>query len=337
MKTKKKAMRSEKVLIFMLIMSGLGTFGIIMIGTIFFRNQVDDIPLVNDKKDRVYESYYALIVDDTTDPFWQSVYAEARDAGREKDIYVELLGDDLEEDYSISEKFEIALASNVGGIMIAPEGEDIEEILNEAAQEGVPVVTLLNDSLKGERKSFVGVNSEEIAKLYWKEIERMDSSVDEVLILIDAQQQMSNKNMMYLSIKETLEAQGLSVEVKSIDRDNAFSAEELIRNIILSPRMMPDLLVCLNMNDTLCAYQAVIDYNKVGEVAIMGYYQSDILLEGISKGIIDATLAIDTKQLASQGIEALYRSETNQVVNAYFTVDVDMINEDKLEGTVWRN
>jgi len=208
MKIRKRVTNSEMALIFMLIISGLGTFIIIMIGTIFLRNEVNDIPLMSDKKERVYESYYALIVDDTTDPFWQSVYAEAREAGKKEDIYVELLGDDLKEDYSISQKFKIALASNVDGIMVAPEGEDIEKILNEAAQEGVPVVTLLNDSLKGERKSFVGVNSGEIAKLYWEEIEKMDRTVEEVLILIDAQQQMSNKNMMYLSIKETLEAQG---------------------------------------------------------------------------------------------------------------------------------
>lgn len=333
MKIKKNATNSEMALIYMLIISGLGTFVIVMIGTIFLRNEVKDIPLVSDTKNRVYQSYYALIVDDTTDPFWQSVYAEAKEAGKQKDIYVELLGEDLKQDYSISEKFKIALASNVDGIMVAPEGEDIENILNEAAQEQVPVVTLLSDSLKGERKSFVGINSGEIAQLYCEEIKRMERTVEKILILIDARQQMSNKNMMYLSIKEALEAQGLSVEVKSINRDNAFSAEESIRNIILSPKMMPDVLICLNMNDTLCAYQAVIDYNKVGGVAIMGYYQSDTLLEGISKGIIDATLDIDTKQLARQGVDALYRSKNNQVVNAYFTVDVDMINSDKLEDT----
>lgn len=322
---------SGKILLLMLLISSAGTFAMIMIGTVFLQNQVEDVTFAKDQKEKTYDFYYALIVKDTSDPFWKSVYEEAKEVGKQHNIYVEFLGEDLLEDYSVIDKFKIALASNVDGIMIMPEGEDIEALLDEAAKKEIPVVTLLNDSIKGERECFIGVNSRDIINLYWQEIENIEIEVNKVLIFMDEEEPVSGINRMYLSLKEVIEAHGIEVEVRPIDRKNAFSAEEKIRNIILSSEMTPDVMICLNMDDTLCAYQAMIDYNEVGKLAIMGYYQSETLLEGISKGIIQSTLAIDTKKMGSQAVEALYQYQTNNWVDRYFSVDVTMINQSNVK------
>lgn len=334
-KMPKKMVNSQKMMTFMLVISTAAVFVIISLGTIILRREVKELPPPGNKSSQVYTAYYALVVEDTKDLFWQNVYKAAKEEGKKQNIFVELVGDDLLKNYSVADKFKIALASKADGIMVAPAGEDMEPLLMEASKEGIPVVTLLDDCLKGERESFVGINSADIASLYVdavKEINReMDddasNEVKKVMILIDAEDQLNSKNLMCLSISEALAAQGLSVEVKPIDRNNAFSAEEIIRDTILSARKVPDILICLSTEDTLCAYQAVIDYNKVGDVAIMGYYQSETLMEGIAKGIIDTTLFIDSEQMGRQGVEALNSFREKQQVNAYFTVGVKIINE----------
>lgn len=327
----KKIVTHKAILFLMLISSSLATFIVISIGTFFFRHYTEDLSSMDKQSLKEYKYYYALIVEETKTAFWQSVYESAKEEGEKNNIYVEYIGEELIKQYGIKDKLKMAIASNVDGIMVVPEGEDIEEELKEAQDLDIPVITLLSDSLEESRTSFIGVEREEISQLYCEEIKAIGTKLDKVMILVDGSQQATSKNMMYLGIQEVLENEGIHVEIKYINRNNAFNAEEIIRNIILSPKMIPDVMICLSMEDTLCAYQSVIDYNKVGEVCIMGYGQSPTLLEGVSKGIIQSLLFIDTNQMGKQGIEALQQYELNKKKGSFFSVGVAMINQDNVE------
>lgn len=60
---------------------------------------------------------------------------------------------------------------------------------------------------------------------------------------------------------------------------------------------LPDIIICLNELSTTCVYQAVVDYNCVGEIAILGYYDTDTILKAIERNVITATISIDTEQM----------------------------------------
>ena len=46
---------------------------------------------------------------------------------------------------------------------------------------------------------------------------------------------------------------------------------------------LPDVLVCMYEVVTECVYQALIDYNQVGNVKVIGFYYSDVILDAIDK------------------------------------------------------
>ena len=50
------------------------------------------------------------------------------------------------------------------------------------------------------------------------------------------------------------------------------------------------MLVCMDEVVTECVYQALVDYNQVGNVDVVGFYYSDVILDGISKGIISSAI-----------------------------------------------
>ena len=89
---------------------------------------------------------------------------------------------------------------------------------------------------------------------------------------------------------------------------------------------LPDIVICLNELDTTCVYQAVLDFNKVGQIHILGYYDSTSILQGIDRGIIDSTIKIDTKELGEYSVEALLDYGTYGFVSQYSTVDIILIN-----------
>lgn len=86
-----------------------------------------------------------------------------------------------------------------------------------------------------------------------------------------------------------------------------------------------DVLICLDELSTTCAYQAVVDFNRVGQIDIIGYYDSEAILRGIERNVIHSTIALDTKELGEYSIEALEEYRETGHVSDYFGVDTDLI------------
>ncbi len=309
---------------------------IVVFEFIFIKIQVTGITEGDSVKGQFYDKHYVLIVDEVEDPFWQSVYAAAKEEGARENIYVECMGQGLAEDYTVNECLEVAIASKVDGILVAPEDEASEVLLKEAMKQGISVVTLLNDSTNGFRNSFVGINSSNLGGVYGQEINRLleEYSLGEkevrIMILMDTNMTSTNQNMIYLGITEALEKKKVKIETKVIDSAYRFGAEENIRNIVLRNNEKPDIVVCLSAVDTLCAYQALVDYNKVGEINLIGYYECKEILEGINKQIIYSTVSVDSLEMGRKGIQALEAYEKNGSVNGYFTVDTRVIDRDNV-------
>ena len=93
---------------------------------------------------------------------------------------------------------------------------------------------------------------------------------------------------------------------------------------------LPDIIICLNEINTTCVYQAVVDYNKVGVINIIGYYDSQTILKAIERNVIYATVSVDAKALGEYCIEAL--TEYNQMghVSNYYSVDTAVIHADNV-------
>ena len=55
-----------------------------------------------------------MITEDSKSDFWQSVYRGAYERGQEENVYVDLLGDHLSQEYSRADLMRIAMSSGCG-------------------------------------------------------------------------------------------------------------------------------------------------------------------------------------------------------------------------------
>ena len=112
-----------------------------------------------------------------------------------------------------------------------------------------------------------------------------------------------------------------------VDESSNFSVEESVRNMFIENRNdLPDIVVCLNEIDTTSVYQTVVEYNNVGLVNILGYYDSVALIKGIERNVIYATISIDAKQMGEYCIDALSEYWEFGNTSQYFVADVSVIN-----------
>ncbi len=319
-----------------------------------------------------FDRYYMLITQDSKSAFWQSVYQGAAERALQDNVYVDWLGNDQFQNYSVEEQMQVAIASDVDGIIVtADESEEMTALIDRAASEGIPVVTLYGDNTQSARCSFVSVGSYNLGKEYGRQAlkivrERLSGSAEarikaeielvladtelvevgtelvemgtpdhpiRVTVLVNAYARGLDQNILFSGIQEAIEQERgetvIDLALQSVDDTNAFSVEESVRDIFMEGNV-PDILICLNELNTTCAYQAVVDYNKVGVVSILGYYVSDTILNAIDRNVIYATMYIDAPQMGRFCIDALQEYHELGNTSQYFTADISLISAENV-------
>ena len=308
---------------------------------------------VNGSSDsRVYDRYYCLIADNYKSDFWQSVYQGALETAKEENGYVDILGSNLPGEYTTEELMQIAIAARPDGIMIAAdESESMTELINKAVAGGIPVVTLYSDNTMSNRLSFVGVGGYSIGRMYGKQVinvirdRRREDFIEaetfeersqvKVVVVASSDTKDTGQNIIIPAMQDAIMEENatdseFSISVMTVDNSNSFSVEESIRDIFMNEEI-PDVIVCLNELSTVCAYQAVVDFNRVGQVNILGYYDSKDILTAIDRGGIYATVSIDAHQLGEYSIKALSDYFNLGNTSEYYLADVTLINKNNVE------
>ena len=305
---------------------------ITMFSICYFREKFLSLDIPKTINYQEYERHYALITSNVDLPFWESVYKEIKTEAKKHNAYVEYIGKNLSAAYDTKILLRIAIDCGVDGIIIeGDESTEVAELIDEAVKKGITVITVLKDSPKSSRQCFVGVNNYNLGKAYGQQVLKiLDENTRRILVLIDSSNPDTSKNIIYSSIKETIQKGSaknklVNVEAVTVNNENTFSSEEAIRDIIMDAQHLPDIMICLNGIDTQCAYQAVVDHNKVGKVDILGYYNSQDILSAVQKEIIHSTIAIDAKQMGDLCVQALNEYKTMGHVSDYLSVDTKLI------------
>ncbi len=296
----------------------------------------------------VYDKYFALITSDDKADFWQDVYTGASQSGEEIGDYVEIFAQDTGVEYTLEERMDIAIASNVDGIIV--EGEDsalLKEKIEKAYNNNIPVVVVSGDVTDSERISFVGVSRYELGQTYGKQTcelanlileerrESGDKRTDLKVMVLISKEEDSGQDLLVSGIREEIAksyilSNRIELQTYPVDDFGSFAAEESIRDIFMGKEDAPDILICLSEIYTTCAYQAVIDYNKVGVTNIIGYYDSETILHGIDKEIIYSTVSMDAEQMGHYSATALSEYLDMGYASEYFTVDTYVVNKNNV-------
>ena len=189
-----------------------------------------------------YDSYYVLITDSPNTDFWQSVYQGAVAEAEKHNAYVELLGENLEQSYSKADLLNIAINSNVDGIIIEGDDDnDTVKLLLKAKEEGIPVVTVSDDNMESKRISYIGVSCYNLGKEYGEQLVKyVKENVPDTcrtMVLMDDTFTSNSQSIILTAINEVIEDENLadkitlSSHVVSSNKD--YAAEEDIRDIFV--------------------------------------------------------------------------------------------------------
>lgn len=286
---------------------------------------------VKDVDGQIYSKHYAFITNlDDKSTMWKEAYEGALQYGKEHDIYVEWFGSDLVETYSKYEIMEMAIAAKVDGIIVkGDDSSEMNDLVNKASNSGIPVIAMWTDCYGSYRNSFVGMSSYNMGQEYGNFIiKSQPGEAKSILVVINSNDNDSSEKLIFAGLKETLYAvAGSDYDVSTIivDDHGTLSIEESIRNLLLKGANLPDIIVGLDENTTTILSRLMIDYNKVGESALIGFYNSQTIQKAVTNGVITATLTIDGGELGAKCVEALQEYQTSGFVSDYIPIEIKYI------------
>lgn len=291
----------------------------------------------NADEEKSYLAHYVFISEDYSEPALTEIYEQARAYGEKENVYVENLAETLVGEHTKETMLHMAVMSDVDGIILeADDSEKIAEFINQASERGIPVVTVLQDAPKSSRNCFIGIGTYNLGREYARQIIRIATKkTEKVLIVAEKETDDQSVNLIYAAMNETLQNEGNhlsnSLDTVTIDKnDSKFSAQEVIRDVFMDTENLPDIIVCLDEETTLSAYEALIDYNMVGQIDILGYDISDDILTGIKNEVIAATVAIDFGQIGRTCIDVLSEYRDTGYVSDYVAMDANAITKNNV-------
>ena len=286
-----------------------------------------------------FDKHYAFIAEDSESDFWKEVFEAASAQSKDYNAYLEDIGTELGRDYSTEDLLRIAVNSHMDGIVYSGGTNDrVRKLIDRASDSGIGVVVLQNDVETSRRQCYVGLNYYELGQMYALQVEKIIPAEEmkgkTVDILVDGDMSEGAANLIVMAmedhIREGNEEENLpEIVVKRIDAEDIFSAEEKIRNIFLEKEKLPDVMLCVNSVYTRCAYQAVVDYNLVGQIQIIGYFANDTILDAVDKQVIFSTISVDTTEMGRSCIQALYEYNNMGYTNSYLPVGIEVVDQAK--------
>lgn len=264
------------------------------------------------------------------------IYEEAKKYGREKDVYVEKMGDFSNADFEVSDYLKMAIAMKADGIILEGKDDDeVRESVNDANDQGIPVVTILSDCSGSGRKSFIELGDYNLGREYARlVIDNAKLKTPKVVFLME-EDDSEDESQIERGMKETLQNEGNHLDVQlrmeKSDPDVQFRISDKIKEILIDEETRPDILICMNEKDTKMVYQYLIDYNLTGDVKIIGSYVSESLIKAVRDGEIAALIDVDVAQAGMLCVDALNYYIVNGNVNDYIIVDDKVITSENVE------
>ncbi|GMQ65087.1 substrate-binding domain-containing protein [Vallitalea maricola] len=288
-------------------------------------------------KDKDSPKYHLMVISNDINTLSGETFLKGlNDASHKMKVALEI-NDVKKED--INEQLDyinIAIASKVDGIILqVTDNEKIKEAINHAVDMGVPVVTVFEDVPASKRQSYVGSNSFEIGEKAGKLVSDAIDNKGEIAIILDNIQENdyleTSKNLILSGFKDITNKYD-EMEIKKVEESKLglLGAEDIISKIINS---YPNIsaIFCSSVKDTIGVAQVIVDLNKVGDISIVGYGDSEEVLKYIEKHVIDASIVDNPYDIGYKSIDAILEVITKGTTSSFYDTGVNIITNDNID------
>jgi len=264
-------------------------------------------------------------------PYWNLVDNGINAAAEEFGVSVNIVGPSAVDVNKQIEYFESAAAAKVDGIItMALVATSFEPVINDAIDQGIPVILLDADAPNSERIAYYGSNNfNGGVTLANRIIEDMGESFSYAILTYDLAADNANERIDGIhSIFDQYEGiEYLGIEASN---DDMVVGTEKTVSMIQSYNNDVDVIIGVGSKDTPCVCLGLQDLGLEGQIKVYGTDAGlDQTLDFIRSGVCTAALKQDPYMMGYLSVKALYDINVNNEYPAEQVNDTGMIIVDQ--------
>lgn len=290
-----------------------------------------------ERQGEALDYHIVFIADDMDDSLWREIYRETKKYGKQCGIYIENLKDVFSEDYLKADYLNMAVSMNVDGIFLQGDGsEETQNLVDEAEDAGIPVITVLDDCRESGRQSYISMGNYEIGREYGRQILKLnDRDIQKILLITGEVMDDTGSNMVFSGLRDILDewedGDAIKIEMLNAKNRTIFDIEERVRQKLIAEDGVPDLIICMGEKETISISRLVVDYNKVNTTKVFGYYTSENVLKAVENGSVLATLAVSAEDIAGACVDVFLEYIQKGHTDEHISIDVSTITKENVE------
>lgn len=312
-------------------------FGVVGI-SVFYSRKIDKyLQQVNSNEYSVNKQpkyHFFAIVKDYNEPYWIGIKKGIESMADTMKVAIEINYPEEKDNYeSALMMLDIAIKSKVDGIItFAYNTPEYKKLIEEAFENGIPVVTIDTDCPGSKRNAYVGINDYEIGKKAGKMVVNCSSGKVRVGIIIenDENKETDFSNSYMEGFNDGIKGyKNIKVETIVKSDTGMLDAQKAVHDITTKHSNV-NCIVCTSSLDTIGAAQYIVDFNKVGKINIIGYDDSDEILDYINKGVIYGTIVPDGLNVGVKSVIPLLEMKDEGKTSEYVQTELNVVTKKNL-------
>jgi ribose transport system substrate-binding protein len=247
---------------------------------------------------------YILVAANTRIPYWQTALAGLNAAGKEMKVTVEMVGPKRYDPKAERDELLNAIAEKPAGILVsAADANLLTPDINNALQQGIPVITMDADAPNSKRLFFVGTDNYTAGRLGGERLAKLLGGKGNVVMFsYPNQHNLTERQHGYESVFEDYP----DIKVtKAVDIQGDPAIAFTTAKEVVDSKAKVDAFVCMEAVACPEVGEVISQANLTGKTTIMAMDTDQRTLKWIQDGVVAATIAQKPYTMAYLGVKLL--------------------------------
>jgi ribose transport system substrate-binding protein len=297
--------------------------------TIFIVSSLKIINQDYNKYSKDYLENYVLIKKESNNYFWNQIENGIINECDSNNVAIEVL--DVSNTTLLTEKeiLEMAIVSRPDGIIMSGyNSENMEGTLEKAKENNIPVVFINDDGINSLRSAYIGPNDYRIGQKAIQEV--IKNLNQEAKILIVDEYNSQNRNLLIDGMISEINSNENIKLVMIATSENRFELENDLRKILANNSEI-NLVIGTNIYYGSAIAKVIVKMNRVGEIKIIAFDNSNETMNYIKKGIITATLFTDGYKIGIEAVDTLLKVNEDDFNLDVYYIPTTIINDNNID------
>ncbi|WP_158598247.1 sugar ABC transporter substrate-binding protein [Falsibacillus albus] len=262
------------------------------------------------------------------DPYWDEIIEGAKAEAKSNSINLDVEGSYRANPEEIKKAMEVAIASNVDGmILVGLEEPRFGSIIDKATVKGIPVFTVGADIPTSLRKAYIGTNHEQSGKLVASNLRKLFSTSEKIGV-VSLNQDSDIEEERWKGLFETLSK--THEHIYQYTNGDSPSIETQTRELL---NQYPDLKIFVTMgpNTEEKVIDAIEERYSMNGIKIFSFDDTKKARELLSSGEINGVLLHSRLDMGKKSIQLLaqWLNKENLPLPTHVYTDIQFIEDKK--------